>query len=271
MLVEHTLFGTIDKVHNAIEVLRHFEPPEGYYFANSGGKDSTVVRDLLIRSGVKFDAHFHITTVDPPELVHFIRDNHPETVMDRPEISMWRLIIKKYIPPTRKARYCCEHLKERGGSGRLVVTGVRKWESTKRRKRQMVELCYKDNSKRYLHPIFEWTEADVWNYIRTNNLPYCSLYDEGFKRLGCVMCPQGGPVQVKKEMERWPKIAEQYRRTIDRAYENLIQRKGKLPDSGWQSGEDMFNWWISGKAAPKEIKDQLRLFDDKGQVLFFEV
>jgi phosphoadenosine phosphosulfate reductase len=225
-LIEHTLFGDVDKIANSIAALRHFEPPEGYYFANSGSKDSTVVRDLLIRSGVKFDAHYHITTVDPPELVHFIRDNHPETIRERPTISMWRLIEKKMIPPTHIMRYCCAYLKERGGAGRFVVTGVRKWESTKRRKRQQVEACYNDNSKRFLHPIFDWTEADVWEYIHKHSIPYCNLYDirtewpsssggeapRAFKRLGCIMCPQQSPHAIKKDMAYWPKVADQYKR-----------------------------------------------------------
>lgn len=267
MLVEYTLFGVQDKVANSIAALQHFEPkPEGYYFANSGGKDSTVVRDLLIRSGVKFDAHYHITTVDPPELVHFIRDNHPETVMERPPINMWALIVKNRILPTRTMRYCCRALKERGGAGRLVVTGVRKQESNQRRKRQMVEQCHFDNPRRYLHPIFEWAEQDVWHDIREQNIPYCSLYDEGYKRLGCVMCPQKGAEKATQDMLRWPKIAAQYKRACDRAYALLKERH---PNAKWQSGDDMFNWWISGKAAPKEFKDQLRMTDESG-VLFFE-
>ena len=79
MLIENELFGVVDKVKIALERLKHFEPEEGYYFADPGGKDSTVVRDLLIRSGVKYDGHYMNTTIDPPELVKFIREYHPET------------------------------------------------------------------------------------------------------------------------------------------------------------------------------------------------
>jgi phosphoadenosine phosphosulfate reductase len=72
------LFGH-DKVEEAIERIKMFEPPEGYYFADSGGKDSSVVRELLLTSGCKFDAHYSVTTIDPPELIYFLRQHHSDT------------------------------------------------------------------------------------------------------------------------------------------------------------------------------------------------
>ena len=47
MLIENTLFGTVDKVQVAIDKLKKYEPPEGYYVCFSGGKDSTVIYDLV--------------------------------------------------------------------------------------------------------------------------------------------------------------------------------------------------------------------------------
>lgn len=192
MLIENTLFGVRDKVQTAIDRIKEFCPPEGYYVAFSGGKDSTVVLDLVKRAGVKYDAHYNRTTVDPPELVRFIREQYPDVEERKPEMNMWQLIPKKRMPPTRTVRYCCQYLKEGGGAGRTVITGVRWAESTKRSKRRMVEVCNKNASKIHLHPIIDWSEYDVWTYIRSNNLPYCSLYDKGYKRLGCIGCPLGG-------------------------------------------------------------------------------
>ena len=101
MLVENTLFGVKDKVEIALLRLREYDPEGGYYFADSGGKDSCVVLDLLKRSGVRFDAHHSLTTVDAPELVWFIRKEHPETVIHRPEKTMWQLVEYNGGPPTR--------------------------------------------------------------------------------------------------------------------------------------------------------------------------
>ena len=138
-LVEATLFGATDKVAVALERLRTFEPPEGYWLAFSGGKDSQVVLDLSERAGVKFEAHQNLTTVDPPELLRFVRQEYAGRVsLDHPGTSMYKLIVQKRIPPTRRFRYCCEFLKERGGSGRMVVTGIRWAESSRRSQRRMV-------------------------------------------------------------------------------------------------------------------------------------
>ena len=92
MLLDKTLFGTVDRVAVAIDRLRYFEPPEGYYLAFSGGKDSQTIYHLAKEAGVKFDAHFNLTTIDPPELVHFIKDNYPDVIIDRPKKTMWELI-----------------------------------------------------------------------------------------------------------------------------------------------------------------------------------
>ena len=141
MLKELTLFGEVDKVQKAIDRLRMFEPPDGYILAFSGGKDSQCILHLAKEAGVKFEAHYHLTTVDPPELIYFIRDHYPEVIFDKPEITMWNLIVKKKMPPTRLVRYCCEHLKEGSGMGRTVITGIRWAESNRRKqKRSMLEI-----------------------------------------------------------------------------------------------------------------------------------
>lgn len=127
------------KVENAIKRLQSFEPPEGYFVAFSGGKDSQCIYHLCQMAGVKFDAHYSVTSVDPPELVQFIKRQYPNVIFDLPRyangerITMWNLIPKHSMPPTRMVRYCCKELKESRGEGRVVVTGVR-WAESARRK-----------------------------------------------------------------------------------------------------------------------------------------
>lgn len=139
-LIENTLFGVKDKVQIAIDRLKAFEPPEGYYVAFSGGKDSQCIYHLCVQAGVKFDAHYSITSVDPPELIRFIKKYYPDVSRDYPRdadgkvVTMWNLIPKHTIPPTRMARYCCAELKETSGKGRVTVTGVRWAESARRKK-----------------------------------------------------------------------------------------------------------------------------------------
>jgi phosphoadenosine phosphosulfate reductase len=243
-LIEHTLFGTIDKVKTAIDRLKMFEPEDGYHLAYSGGKDSDVILALAKMAGVKFQAVYNLTTVDPPELVHYVK-THPEVIISRPKKTMWQLIVENGGPPLRQMRYCCRILKERSGSGKINVTGVRRQESFKRSGRQMVEQCRTDTTKSFVHPIIDWTEADVWEFLKTYKIPYCSLYDEGFKRLGCILCPMAYYKTRAREAERWPKIAEQYKRACQKAYDLKIS-KGKTYRT-FTNGEEMFNWWIGGK------------------------
>ena len=259
MLIENTLFGVRDKVQIAIDRIRQFEPTEGYYVAFSGGKDSCVVLDLVKRAGVKYDAHYNLTTVDPPELVYFIREHHADVEVHKPEKTMWQLIAKKGFP-SRRMRYCCQILKEAGGKGRLVVTGVRWAESARRSKRHMVEQCYNDNSKRYFNPIIDWSTEDVWQYIKSTPLPYCSIYDEGFDRIGCIMCPMSNTEQMLKEAERWPTYAKMYQVAAQKAYDYKLH-KGNIIPQGWSSGNDMYNWWVYGTCVTKVDPDQTVIFE----------
>lgn len=139
-----------DKVENAIQRLQTFCPPEGYYVCFSGGKDSQCVLELVKMAGVPYDAHYNVTSVDPPELIRFIKENYPDVTFEYPKdgdgkrVTMWSLIAQSHMPPTRHARYCCEKLKEWGGYGRLCVTGVRWAESANRKNSQgMVTLIGK--------------------------------------------------------------------------------------------------------------------------------
>lgn len=117
----------------AIQRLKTFEPhEEPYYLCYSGGKDSDVIRILAELAGVKHDIVNNHTTADAPETVRYIR-SIPNIQISYPEMTMWDLIVKKGMPPTRLMRYCCEELKERGGAGRVKITGVRWAESSKRK------------------------------------------------------------------------------------------------------------------------------------------
>lgn len=142
--------NSIERIQRYADIADTYSPDgkSGYYVAFSGGKDSVVMKRLMDMSGVKYDAHYNVTSVDPPELVRFIKEKHSDVQMDKPRyeaewwedqgavITMWNLIPKKLMPPTRVVRYCCKALKEVGGSNRFGVTGVRWAESTSRKQNQ---------------------------------------------------------------------------------------------------------------------------------------
>ena len=283
MLRETTLFGVQDKVETALQRIRCFEPPEGYYVAFSGGKDSQCVYHLCVEAGVKFDAHYSHTTVDPPEVIYFMRQHYPDVIVDYHDTTMWQLIVKKGMPPTRRVRYCCDELKEGGGRGRIVITGVRWAESVKRKNnrgllelnnytkgyiklmndndeaRRMFETCTM-KSQHTLNPIIDWEEEDVWEYLNSRNIPHCCLYDEGFDRIGCIGCPLAGGDQMRLEFARYPKYEKLYLKTFEKMLE-MRKAKGKR-DKLWKTPEDVMNWWLDDKGQRKVDEDQLSFFQD---------
>ena len=175
---------------------------------------------------------------------------------------MYQLIIKNKIPPLRQMRYCCSELKERGGNGRFKVTGIRAEESPRRAKRPQLEKSH-DGKTTFLHIIKDWSEADIWQYIRENNLPYCSLYDEGFKRIGCVLCPFQSGANTKRDLERFPAIADYCRRACRKSFKVNDLRK-------FSSGDDMFDWWVNERRGRYIAEDcnSIPLFsEDDGSIL----
>lgn len=304
MLVTHTLFGTVDKVQISIDRLKAFQPKDRpYWLAFSGGKDSVCVLRLAQMASVDFEAHYNITSVDPPELIWFIRKEYPEVIFSRQHypdgkpITMWSLMKNRALPPTKFGRYCCNRLKEAGGQGTVTITGVRWAESTKRKlnqglvtvmgkdvdsieeveqangrktnlggvvlnddndeARRAVEVCFRTH-KTLVNPIIDWTDDEVWEFIRTYNIPYCKLYDEGAKRIGCIGCPMGGSVNMKQEFERYPKYKEEYLRCFDKMYQNRIDRG--LPLNNWKCGKDIFDWWVGD--LKQDTETELSLLDE---------
>lgn len=294
-----------EKVNKSIERLKAFEPPEGYYLAFSGGKDSVTCKALLDAAGVRYDATYRVTSVDPPELVRFIKEKHPDVIREVPRykdgkpITMWNLIPRKLFPPTRNGRYCCEFLKESGGDGRMTVTGVRWAESVNRERnqgevvihgggsliegnedsfrvsprhngliltndnegsRRLVEQCYKRH-KTTINPIIDWTDADVWNFIRANKIPYCSLYDEGFHRLGCIGCPMARKKVRERDFARWPKYKAAYLLAFCKMLDLRKEKNRPFRCGGVAykdaTPEDIFNWWMEYDVLPGQMT-----FDD---------
>ena len=283
---------TYDKVQVAIDRLRAFEAlaleysPEGYYLCDSGGKDSSVIKELAIMAGVKHGVHHNHTTLDHPETVYFVRRERaryeamgiPYTI-HYPAMSFPRLMRKKKMPPTRLKRYCCENLKEYGGRDRVCITGVRWGESVRRAKgrgvaevfaggkpalmlsndndesRKEFETC-QIKGKRIVNPIIDWTDEEVWEFITTRNLTVNPLYAMGYRRVGCVGCPMSS--KAGEGLDAMPKYKANWIRWFGHLIEDA-KRDGR--PVFMESAEDYYNFWISGKAIPKD--DGQISFDDE--------
>jgi len=242
------------KIANSIALLQTYETmalelsPQGYYLAFSGGKDSVVIKELARLAGVKFEAWYNQTTIDPPELVRFIQDQHAEVRWNRPEMNLVFYGTKHPKgPPTRLNRWCCEVYKEQGGNGKQKIVGVRAAESP-RRAVQWREVVANRRTGTIICPILYWTDEDVWTFIRSRNLPYCSLYDEGFKRLGCVGCPVASSKNIARDFARWPGFQRLWKLGVKAYFERWKGVPKKDGGERWlkrfQTWEELWDWWL---------------------------
>lgn len=247
------------------------------YVGFSGGKDSQCVYHLTKSHGIPFAAHHMLTTVEPPELIHFIREYYPDVETIRQPLSMSRLIRKKKCLPTRFARYCCTYYKELKYPKSVVMTGIRREESFKRSQRSSVEVankkierrksfdtiaanesivnCVHGNDQLIVNPIFDWTAADVDYYLNeVARVPKCSLYHMGFDRVGCILCPLKSYKQRVKDMKRWPKYYDMYLRALHRvrSESNYFSDHPELTD------EQVMDWWLKDVSLDKWLADNVQ-------------
>lgn len=138
-----------NKVEVAIGLLQAWEPPEGYYFADSGGACSSATMNILEEAGVKYDAHYCVSPIDPPQIYAFLREYHPNTQWDYHARGFWKMVDKKGLP-MRQARWCCQVIKEAGGDGRVIVVGNRRAEGGSIRRNQCFVETPADRKKKGL-------------------------------------------------------------------------------------------------------------------------
>jgi phosphoadenosine phosphosulfate reductase len=81
------------------------------------------------------------------------------------------------------------------------------------------------------------------------------LYDCGFKRIGCIGCPNSYWRHRENEFVRYPKYKENYIKAFDRM---LLERDN---NTGWKSGEEVFDWWLYGEQSEKVLENQIKFLE----------
>jgi len=253
----------------------------------SGGKDSDTVLELAKESGIDFEVVHSHTTADAPQTVYHVREKfaqleeigihcfieYPYYLGER--TSMWKLIPQKKLPPTRIVRYCCDVLKETSGDHRACATGVRWAESAKRKNNRGVNEAISKNAERRIilnndnddtrkleercilhaktlvNPIIDWSDKDVFGYLRDRKVDLNPLYSCGFNRVGCIGCPMAG-IHRYDEFRMFPKYKDLY----IRSFQKMIEVNKNTKSYQWKSGLECFDWWMG------EDPNQITLFDE---------
>lgn len=268
--------GLKEKMLHSIQLLRKaerialsYDNENGFYLAFSGGKDSQALYHITQLAGVRFHGHMNLTSVDPPEVIRFVKKNYPEVELIKPKKSIFQIAVEKQILPTMRVRWCCAEYKETTGAGKVTLIGIRKAESARRAKRNEVEIsnrkfsgtlegldeyrqelkakrarcksqkngvnitnadqeqtlgCISGKESLLISPIIHWTEKDVWEFLNeVIEVPHCSLYDEGWHRIGCIGCPMSSAKQKHIENLRYPHVKRNWIKAIKAI------RGGKIP------------------------------------------
>ena len=234
-------------------------------------------------AGVKFEAVHNLTTADAPETVYYIRQQS-DVRIDRPTITMWDLIPKKKIPPTRNVRCCCDVLKERSGEGRVKIIGVRWAESPRRRENaDVVKIMGKPKTTQKMADelgidyritkqggtIFSSDNNEAKKLIEgcyrktpTAINPIVDWTDEDvwefLHHYGCEGNPLyqcgfkrvgciGCPMTGRKERQREFSIYPKYRQNYVTAFDRMLKARteaGLSNDINWRDGESVMRKWL---------------------------
>lgn len=115
----------------------------------------------------------------------------------------------------------------------------------------------KQNRILICNPIYEWSDNDVWEYIKDSSIPYNPLYDCGYKRVGCVGCPMS--TTRIQELNKYPKFKRAYKNAIAKW---LVYRKERgLSDFHNNDVDEIYAWWVQDK----QLQGQM-MFDLDGNM-----
>lgn len=274
--------GLAEKIKYSIDLLKKSEKmalrldgENGFFLAFSGGKDSQCLYHVAKLAGVKYKAHMNLTSIDPPQVIRFVREHYPDIELGKPEMSIYDMAVKKHLLPTIFKRWCCAEYKEKYGVGKVTLVGIRHEESPRRRNREEVSgavgktklsesfdqfseheetmvSCVGGKDKIIVSPILEWTKEDVWEFLNINGIPHCELYDNGYERIGCLLCPMSSTKQKAREIYEFPHVKQNWIKAI-----NALMQLGYYCRRT-QDPEQLFRWWISKKSWDKFYADEIK-------------
>ena len=192
----------------------------------SGGKDSLVVLDLTL-SALKnrnVQAFFLNTGIEFPETVEFAhnycRDSNIKLIEKKAVSDFWDNV-DVFGPPAKDFRWCCKICKLAPANAAIeeclekaptciTVDGKRRYESFSRANISTSEKNPFVPGQLNIFPIKDWKAIEVWLYIYWRKLEYNPLYDLGFERVGCYLCPAALSAEYKRLKDLHPQLHERW-------------------------------------------------------------
>lgn len=205
----------------------------------SGGKDSTVVSELVMRAlGTQEILHLYgDTTLEFPESQEYVkrfRKEHPKTLVDtaKNKDKNFEELCEQLGPPSRVMRWCCTVFKTgaiqrriqtlfKGKKKILTFYGIRRSESSSRNKYDRESDSPKIATQKTVSPIIDWTDFDVWLYLLTTGIDFNSAYRLGYTRVGCWCCPNNSDwsgflsqIYMPEQYEKWHTLLAEFAKKI---------------------------------------------------------
>ena len=186
--LQRKLLHGVDLLRKAEKLALAYDSDNGFYLAFSGGKDSQCLYHVAKLAGVKFKAHMNLTSVDPPEVIHFVKTQYSDVELIKPKKSIFQAAIDIGILPTKRVRWCCKEFKESAGAGKVTLIGIRHAESSRRAARQEVEISEKKYSGDLegLEGYRKARNAQKRGRKPKNNREVTIVNADGERTLGCI-------------------------------------------------------------------------------------
>ena len=231
----------IDEAHEFIKSTAEKFEEEKLVISFSGGKDSTVTADLVVKalSNPSIVHIFGNTTLEFPTTLEYaerFRKDHPLAIFQiaKNDEQVFLDVCEDIGPPARMMRWCCSMFKT-GPITRilnnmyfdqriLTYYGIRKSESVSRSKYNRVEdnaESVKINKQTVASPIFFWKDVDIWLYILSEKIDFNDAYRYGYERVGCWLCPNNNQrdiflsnIYMPEQSKKWRKFLIHFAKKI---------------------------------------------------------
>ena len=186
--LQRKLLYSVELLRKAEKLALAYDSENGFFLAFSGGKDSQCLYHVAKLAGVKFKAHMNLTSVDPPEVIHFVKSQYSDVELIKPKKSIFQAAIDMGILPTKRVRWCCKEFKESAGAGKVTLIGIRHAESSRRAARQEVEISEKKYSGDLegLEVYRKARNAQKRGRKPKNNREVTIVNADGERTLGCI-------------------------------------------------------------------------------------